>query len=233
MIRWFAKNDIAANFLLVGILALGYWSATEKVALEVQPSFQRDRIEINVPYRGGSPADVEKGVILPIEAALEGLSGVKEIDSRAGNGNASVVVAADSNTNLNSLLEEVKTRVERIRSFPPEIDPPNIAIPDTAVGTTDTTANTNTIPIPIVPTADNAMPIQHGMSEAQMTEFKRLFYAQLDMKYAARSSSTSNNGGPKFLTKEQYDEALEIVQSWVQGVYHTPKEVNANKTSVQ
>lgn len=107
-----------------------------------------------------------------------------------------------------------------------------VAIPDTAEGTTDTTANTNTIPIPIVPTADNAMPIQHGMSEAQMTEFKRLFYAQLDMKYAARSSSTSNNGGPKFLTKEQYDESLEIVQSWVQGVYHTPKEVNANKKYV-
>lgn len=108
-------------------------------------------------------------------------------------------------------------------------DSTRAAIRDTAGGTTNTTANTNTN---TTPTADNAMPIQHGMSEAQMTEFKRLFYVQIDMKYAARSSSTSNNGGPKFLTKEQYDESLEIVQTWVQGVKHTPKEMNANKKYV-
>jgi hypothetical protein len=108
-------------------------------------------------------------------------------------------------------------------------DSTRAAIQDTAGGTTNTTANTNTN---TTPTADNAMPIQHGMSEAQMTEFKRLFYVQIDMKYAARSSSTSNNGGPKFLTKEQYDESLEIVQTWVQGVKHTPKEMNANKKYV-
>ena len=70
MIRWFAKNDIAANFLLFGILAWGAWSAVEKVPLEVQPSFSREMIFITVQYRGGSPADVEKAVVLPIEAAL-------------------------------------------------------------------------------------------------------------------------------------------------------------------
>eukprot|EP00903_Cladosiphon_okamuranus_P004219 g4217.t1 len=106
-------------------------SSVKQVALEVQPGFTRDLVEINVPYRGGSPEDVEKGVILPIEAALEGLSGVKEIESRAGSGSARVEVVADSNTNLDGLLEEVKTRVERISSFPPEIDPPDIMIPDT------------------------------------------------------------------------------------------------------
>jgi multidrug efflux pump subunit AcrB len=47
----------------------------EKIPLEVQPSFEADRIFITVEYRGGSPGDVEKSVILPIESALEGLSG--------------------------------------------------------------------------------------------------------------------------------------------------------------
>ena len=76
MIRWFARNDIAANFLLFGILAWGIWSAKEKVALEVQPAMEMNEVHIAVVYRGGSPADVEKAVLLPIEAALEGLSGI-------------------------------------------------------------------------------------------------------------------------------------------------------------
>lgn len=132
MIRWFAKNDIAANFLLFGILAWGIWSAKEKVALEVQPAFQAEQIFIQVEYRGASPADVEKAVVLPIEAALEGLPGVKTIESRADDGNARVVVYSESKRNLKSLLEEVKTRVDRINSFPDEVEPPTVSIPDSS-----------------------------------------------------------------------------------------------------
>jgi multidrug efflux pump subunit AcrB len=86
MIRWFARNDIAANFLLFGILAWGVWSAKEKVALEVQPAMEMNEVHIEVAYRGGSPADVEKAVVLPIEAALEGLPGVDSIESTADGG---------------------------------------------------------------------------------------------------------------------------------------------------
>lgn len=132
MIRWFAKNDIAANFLLFGILAWGAWSAVEKVALEVQPAFEQQRIEIRVEYRGGSPADAEKAVILPIEAALEGLSGVEMVESRAGDGGARVTVFSESKAGLNTLLDEVKTRIDRINSFPPETEPPTINIPDSS-----------------------------------------------------------------------------------------------------
>ncbi len=132
MIRWFAKNDIAANFLLFGILAWGAYSAVEKVALEVQPSFQPDQIHISVNYRGGSPEDVEKAVVLPIESALEGLSGVDSIEATAGNGDARVTVYSSSKSQLKGLLEEVKARVDRISTFPDEIDPPNVSIPDSS-----------------------------------------------------------------------------------------------------
>lgn len=132
MIRWFARNDIAANFLLFGILAWGFWSATEKVALEVQPAYQPEQIYINVDYRGASPADVERAIILPIEAALEGLSGVKKIESEADDGEGEVIVFSESKRNLKNLLEEVKTRVDRINSFPQEVDPPRVVIPDSS-----------------------------------------------------------------------------------------------------
>ncbi|MGJ8633488.1 MAG: efflux RND transporter permease subunit [Luteolibacter sp.] len=132
MIRWFAKNDIAANFLLFGILGWGLYSAVEKVPLEVQPPIQQEKIEIEVNYRGGSPADIEKSVILPIEASLEGLSGVSEVESRAGSNRGEVTVYSESKQGLDSLLEEVKTRVDRISVFPDEVEPPEVSIPDSS-----------------------------------------------------------------------------------------------------
>jgi multidrug efflux pump subunit AcrB len=130
MIRWFARNDIAANFLLFGILAWGIWSALEKVTLEVQPTLEMNSVYITVDYRGASPQDVEKAVVLPIESALEGLSGADSIESRADDGYARISVSATPNKNLEKLRDEIKTRVDRISSFPDEIEPPEVYIPD-------------------------------------------------------------------------------------------------------
>lgn len=130
MIRWFARNDIAANFLIIAILLWGGYSAVERVPLEVQPAIKFNQVDINVPYRGGSPRDVERAVLIPIESALEGLKGVDRIESEARSGNGRVRVVAHENGNPKELLEEVKTRVARINTFPQETEPPRIQIPD-------------------------------------------------------------------------------------------------------
>ena len=44
MIRWFAKNDIAANLLLVAILLAGVWVAMTHVPLQVSPSYKWNTI---------------------------------------------------------------------------------------------------------------------------------------------------------------------------------------------
>jgi hypothetical protein len=118
MIRWFARNDIASNFLIIAILLWGGYSAMERVPLEVQPALVFKQVDINVPYRGGSPDDVEKAVLIPIESALEGLQGVKQIVSDARNGRGHVRVMVKEGTDPKELMEEIKTRVSRITTFP-------------------------------------------------------------------------------------------------------------------
>jgi len=132
MIQWFARNDIAANFLLFGLLLWGGWSMMEKVPLEVQPTIVFKQVDINVSYRGGSPEDVERAVILPIEGALEGLPGVDFIESRATSGNARITVNADEDQDPRELMDEIKTRVERLNNLPGETEPPQVSIPSSA-----------------------------------------------------------------------------------------------------
>jgi multidrug efflux pump subunit AcrB len=132
MIRWFARNDIAANFVMFGILIFGIWTAIEKVPLEVQPSIQFREVRVSVDYRGGSPEDVERAVVVPIENALEGLPGVKEINSRISPGSGEVRIIADDDMDPKELLDEVQTRVDGITTFPQEIEPPKLQVPDSA-----------------------------------------------------------------------------------------------------
>lgn len=131
MIRWFARNNIAANFVMFGILLYGIWSAIEKVPLEVQPTIRFKEVRVNVEYRGGSPEDVERAVVIPIESALEGLGGVKEISSRISAGSGEVRVTAKDDMDIDKLLDEVKSRVDAITTFPQEIEPPKLRVPDT------------------------------------------------------------------------------------------------------
>ncbi|MDB4456539.1 hypothetical protein N9196_02225 [Akkermansiaceae bacterium] len=56
MIRWFTKNDIAANFLLAAILLGGIYTALNKVPLEVSPTEDFGQVDISMTYRGGKPS---------------------------------------------------------------------------------------------------------------------------------------------------------------------------------
>lgn len=131
MLRWFARNDIAANFLMVAILLYGTYSALEKVRLEVQPSVSFDQVRINIDYRGGSPEDVERGAVIPIERAIEDLPGIRRVESEARAGRGEVTLFTTDNTDPKELLEEAKTRIDAITTFTDEVEPPRLSVPNT------------------------------------------------------------------------------------------------------
>lgn len=132
MIRWFARNDIAANFLLVAILLGGAYMAFNEIPLEVQPSRDLKRINVQLNYRGGSPEDVEEHVILPIERVLKDLPGVREMRSNAGRGNGRVEIEPLDGVDAKELRDEIESRVERINTFPGETERPRVWIPNTS-----------------------------------------------------------------------------------------------------
>ena len=84
MIRWFANNNIAANFLMLAILLSGGYVALNKIPLEVQPAKTYSNIRITMSYRGGTAKDVEQSVLIPIESALEGIGRAQECVSNFG-----------------------------------------------------------------------------------------------------------------------------------------------------
>ncbi|MGJ8697901.1 MAG: efflux RND transporter permease subunit [Verrucomicrobiaceae bacterium] len=129
MIRWFAKNDIASNFLLVAILLGGIYTALNKIPLEVRPSMDFGEVDIKMTYRGGSPKDVEEHILIPIERALRDVDGIKRLESRATRGLANFDIMGEDGVDLDELRDEVEAAVETINTFPGETERPRISVP--------------------------------------------------------------------------------------------------------
>lgn len=132
MIRWFTKNGIAANFLMIGILLAGLYTAFFKIPLEVSPALSWDLVMMDMRYRGGTPKDIEKAILIPVEAALESVQGIKELNADGSNGRARFYLRAKDGVDLRALMDDVKAQVDTINTFPRETEPPRIFIPESA-----------------------------------------------------------------------------------------------------
>ncbi len=123
IIYWFAKNHVAANFMMAIILVMGF-STWGKLKKEIFPETAIDAVLINVPFPNASPEEVEKGIVLPIEEAIEDLEGIERITSTAAQGMGAVTVEAASGHDVRDLMDDVKTRVDAIDNFAEEAEEP-------------------------------------------------------------------------------------------------------------
>jgi multidrug efflux pump subunit AcrB len=85
---------------------------------QTTPDFELNLIQVQVPYLGAAPQEVEEGVVIKVEEAIQDIAGITEIRSRAREGNGSITIEVSQDANLNEVLTEVKTRVDAISTFP-------------------------------------------------------------------------------------------------------------------
>jgi multidrug efflux pump subunit AcrB len=128
MIAWFARNHVAANLLLITILIAGLFSLSNRIPLEVFPSFATDRINVNVSLRGATPEDVEKSISIRIEEAVQDLEGVKQIASRSQEGSSAVNIEVESGYDPREMLADIKSRVDEINTFPVDAEKPVVSL---------------------------------------------------------------------------------------------------------
>ena len=69
-VAFMARNRVAANLLMIFIVAAGVFSARALVQ-EVFPEFSLDSILVSVVYPGASPEEVEESIVRKIEEQIE------------------------------------------------------------------------------------------------------------------------------------------------------------------
>lgn len=123
IIAWFANNPVAANLLMVILIGGGLYSAIT-ISKEIMPRVETNYVTVTVPFRGGTPRDVEQGVLIPIEEAIQDLDGIREIISTAREGSGSVTVEVEAGYNVLEVFDTIQSRVDSIATFPGETERP-------------------------------------------------------------------------------------------------------------
>ena len=126
VIRWAVNNSPAMNTLMLGVLACGALSLT-LMRREVFPEFDLEIVLVSVPYPGASPGDVEEGICQKIEEACRSIDGIKKMTSVAQEGSGFVVVELEASVgNVQKTLNEIRSEVDRIPSFPDLAEDPEV-----------------------------------------------------------------------------------------------------------
>ncbi|MFK7857664.1 MAG: efflux RND transporter permease subunit [Granulosicoccus sp.] len=131
LIAWFTRNSVAANLLMVFIIAWGLSALATRIPLEVFPSFELDSVSISVPFRGAAPSEVEEGVTIKVEEAIQDIEGIKRINSTSSEGIASVTVQIVSGYDTQRIKDDIEQRVNSIDNFSDEVGTPRITVPQT------------------------------------------------------------------------------------------------------
>lgn len=124
-IAWFAGNSVVSNILMFIILGWGAYSLNT-IRKEAFPTFTADSVSIQVPFNGGVPEDVERGVAIKVEEALQGVDGIDRIRSTSTNSGATITVDSIEDYPITKLFNDIKVQVDAISTFPGEAEKPII-----------------------------------------------------------------------------------------------------------
>ncbi len=113
------KRPVTTMMVFVSLVVVGF-IATRLVPLEYFPDISFPGAFVQIPYPNSTPNEVEEQVIRPIEEALATISGVKQINSNAGENNGGVNIQFDQGSDIDLKAIEIKEKIESVRNQLPD-----------------------------------------------------------------------------------------------------------------
>lgn len=125
VIAFFVRSKVWTNVLLLGVIVFGLlWLSNLKYSFF--PESRPDFLTVQVAFPGASPEELEEGVVLKIEEAIDGLEGIDRVTSVSRENFGVVTVEVLPDADMNIVVQDVKNAVDRINSFPLGIEKPVI-----------------------------------------------------------------------------------------------------------
>ena len=112
---------ISSIIILIGGISLS------RLPVDLLPDISQPTVNVRVSYTGVGPLEMEELVVRPLEQQLSAVSGLDQMNSNAQEGSASIQLNFTWGTDLNEALDDIRTRIDRVRGrLPEDADPPII-----------------------------------------------------------------------------------------------------------
>ena len=122
-IAWFARNSVAANLLMLSVVAAGLLTLP-RIKQEVFPEVDTGVITVSVPYPGAAPEEVEEGIVVRIEEQIQSVEGIDRITSTSTEGVGVVSAEVSESADPRRVLDDIRSQVDAIDSFPEKAEKP-------------------------------------------------------------------------------------------------------------
>jgi len=103
---------------VIGVLVVGFF-AMSRLRQELIPSIEYPALTVFTVQPGASPADVERGVTVPLETSMKGLVGLKELDSYSNEGVSIIVALFDYGTDMAAMQAAAQQATQRVQAALP------------------------------------------------------------------------------------------------------------------
>jgi len=117
------RSILTMMVVMIGAGIVAYIS----IPKEAQPDIDVPVFYVSVPQQGISPEDAERLLVRPMENALRGLDGLKEITAIASEGHAGFVLEFDVDFEKEKAKADIRDKVDQAKAeLPEEADEPQI-----------------------------------------------------------------------------------------------------------
>ena len=124
--RLAVKRPLVAVMAFLAIALVGVLAYT-KLPVELYPKVNLPYVSVTTAYPGASPQDVETFVTKPIEDAVAGVSGLKNITSTSAEGMSYVVLEFSISTDADTAASDTQRALASVQaSLPSDAKAPNI-----------------------------------------------------------------------------------------------------------
>jgi multidrug efflux pump subunit AcrB len=119
----FARNTVFTTILLLLILVAGL--VTSQIMIRERfPDFNIDVVLVQVPWPGADPEEVEEGIAIKIEEAVNGLEGVKNYRTESLENLCIAYIEVLESYDVDEVREDVSSRVDAIPNLPIDAEKP-------------------------------------------------------------------------------------------------------------
>lgn len=116
---------VSIVIVLFGLIGFTYLGVRE------YPSVDPPIITVTTNYIGANADVIESQITEPLEASINGISGINSLKSTSSDGRSTLTVEFDLEVDLEAAANDVRDRVSRsLRNLPADVDPPIVAKSD-------------------------------------------------------------------------------------------------------
>ncbi len=126
IITWFVHNPIAANLLMLVMIAGGLL-ALPLIHQEEFPAIETDLVRVTIEYPSATPAEIEQSVCIRVEEEIEGTPGIDRMSSMAVEGLCVVTIELVMGSESDAILSDIDNKVQGIDTLPEEAERPVVS----------------------------------------------------------------------------------------------------------